>query len=841
MQPTKNSFRSLAPVLLIIILAVAAGLRLYNLNWDNGIFAHPDERSTVAFYAPTIRWPDDPSTILDPRASTLNPFWDVYNQARRSYTYGHFPLYTLVLTANFLHDLAPWATSSGLPPVLIEFLATSEAGHGYVQIGRALMALADLFTVYLVFLLGRRLYGVWAGVLAAALSTFTVLQIQLAHFFAVDPVSTTFTLLALYGAILLYERRSVGAAVLTGIGIALAVASKFSALPVAFAPVVAAYLTITHPPSKSFPDSDNPSDQDQPPAAAKSQLTTRMVGLVLLSLALAFVLFVVTSPFVLLDFENFKQAVLVEQGNMVRGIADMPFTRQYRNTLAYWYFIDQQLRWGMGWPLGLLALAGLAWVVVKAVRGKAQPGEWIILWWIILYFGTTGLFLAKFMRYMVPVVPLLTLFGAGLVAALWQYKQPTDETASQIAADSSGEHLNEPDTPQTDQPVNQPIPLREKLAKGATIGLTILALGGAMVWSLAFVRGVYGTEHSWVTFARWVYANVPDGSCIAYEHWDDRMPTDIPEPGGNAGAHRYFQPQLPLYDDDTPQKYELLRDTLLNCDYIVLASNRLWRTIPRLPERYPMSTRFYEALFSGKLGFEQVYTVETPPRLGPISFDDQSADESFTVYDHPKPILFQKTRQLSAAEWDAVLGNTWQGAIPGYVGRPTLLMRLAGADNTPASSPTFGQKTVEEGKSLLLDSPIEELPVVNDFRWNSLANSSTPLAILIWWLVVMLIGFIAWPITCLLFNKVPDRGYGLSKSLGLLLVSYFVWINSNLGWPGNRWITAIIAIILFFGFSIWITVKCKHQLVQYLVRQRRLIVITELVFTLIFLFFTCAS
>ena len=69
------------------------------------------------------------------------------------------------------------------------------------------MALADLFTVYLVFLLGRRLYGLWAGVLAAALSTFTVLQIQLAHFFAVDPVSTTFTLLALYGAILLYERR----------------------------------------------------------------------------------------------------------------------------------------------------------------------------------------------------------------------------------------------------------------------------------------------------------------------------------------------------------------------------------------------------------------------------------------------------------------------------------------------------------------------------------------------------------------------------------------------------------------------------------------------------------
>ena len=55
----KNQAKNyLIPILLIIILVVAAGLRFYNLNWDGGIFAHPDERSTVAYYAPTIKWPD---------------------------------------------------------------------------------------------------------------------------------------------------------------------------------------------------------------------------------------------------------------------------------------------------------------------------------------------------------------------------------------------------------------------------------------------------------------------------------------------------------------------------------------------------------------------------------------------------------------------------------------------------------------------------------------------------------------------------------------------------------------------------------------------------------------
>jgi len=839
MQSTSRPIRRLTPIILFFILVIAAGLRFYNLNWDNGIFAHPDERSTVAFYAPTIRWPDDLADILDPRASTLNPFWDVSHQNRRSYTYGHFPLYTLVLVAHFLRDLAPVAISIDLPPAVSQFLITSQSGHGYAQIGRALMALADLFTVYLVFLIGRRLYGVWAGLLAAALSAFTVLQIQLAHFFAVDPVSTTFTLLALYGAILLYERRSIGAALITGVGIALAVASKFSALPVAFAPVVAAYLTVTHPPPEKLRNDEELSDGKQSPAIQKSRLTNQMVGLVFLSLGLAFVIFALTSPFVLLDFENFKQAVLVEQGNMVRGIADFPFTRQYRNTLAYWYFIAQQVRWGMWWPLGLLAFAGLAWVIVKAVRGKAQPGEWIILWWIILYFGTTGLFLAKFMRYMVPVVPIFTLFGAGLVATLWRFREPSRESIDDqtVEPTSLRSQLSNqpPDHPPTELPSPPPRSPREKLAKGAAIALTSVALLGSAFWSFAFVNGVYGTDHTWMTFARWVYANVPDGACIAYEHWDDRMPTDIPEPGGNASAHRYFQPQLPMYDDDTQEKYQLLRGTLMGCDYIVLASNRLWRTIPRLPERYPMSSRYYDALFSGELGFEEIYAAETPPSLGPIVLDDQPADESFTVYDHPKPILFQKTRQLSEAEWDAVLGGSWVGAMPGYVGRPTLLMRLAGADDPPRFSPE--PQPAEQSKSLMLDRPTDQLPVVNDFRWNSLANNSTIAAVLIWWLVVILIGLIAWPVTFLLFNNLPDRGYGLSKSLGLLLVSYLVWISSSLGWPGNRWFTAVMAVVVCFGVSIWIIVKQRQQLVEFLRQHRRLILIAEGVFALIYLFF----
>src|SRR5512143_2417333 len=112
MQPTTDSqgggspplfYSSLSLIrtlLLALILLAGAALRMVNIAWDGGTMPHPDERSTVAFYAPSIRWPDDLSVALDPHRSTLNPFWDVAGQTRRSYTYGHFPLYALVLTAD---------------------------------------------------------------------------------------------------------------------------------------------------------------------------------------------------------------------------------------------------------------------------------------------------------------------------------------------------------------------------------------------------------------------------------------------------------------------------------------------------------------------------------------------------------------------------------------------------------------------------------------------------------------------------------------------------------------------------------------------------------------------
>ena len=797
--------------LLAFVLLVGAVLRLYDVEWDSRIMAHPDERSTVAFYAPTIRWPASLDEALDPHRSPLNPFWDVFGGHRRSYTYGHFPLYVLVLIGHLLHALAPGFAQLGAPSAFVDFLAEANTVSGFLVIGRGITALFDVGSVALVFLIARKLYGAWAGLLAAALSAFTVLQIQLAHFFAVDPISAMFVLLALYGAMLMAERDSGGPALLTGIAVGLAVASKFSALPVVAAPFVAT-LAVWLAPRGEGDD--------------RAARQVRAVFNLALTYVAAFVAFAVTSPYVFLDFNAFLLAVVHEQGAMVRGVADMPFTRQYRGTLPYIYFIEQQVRWGMGWLLGLVGFAGAGWTIVRALFRRVQVGEIILLSWFIPYFGFTGLFLAKFMRYMSPVVPLLTILGTGMLVSLYRWGASQTVYANDVALTSAPPSHN----------------LLRQVARILALGLILLTLAVTAFWTAAFVHGVYGGEHTWVQASRWIYANVPDGSVLGLEHWDDNLPFGLSEEGANIGAHRYRIVEFPMYEDDTQAKYELLKSRVREVDYIILASNRLYRTIPRLPQRYPMSTRYYQALFSGALGFEKVAEFTSYPRLGPFVFNDDSADESFTVYDHPKPLIFKKVRDLSDAEWQQLLGGSWESAIPGYVGPKPLLARLwSDSDGLlslfRASGSLSSSGREQPKKSLLLDQPVDTLPVVDDYRWNRWASNSTVGAVACWWAVIQLLGWLGWPLTFVVFRNLADRGYFLSKSLSLLLLAYLIWLPSSFRLAQNKLGYILVALTLVATLSAWLAYRFRGEMLRFWRESWRLVVFNEILILGAYLFF----
>jgi YYY domain-containing protein len=67
----------------------------------------------------------------------------------------------------------------------------------------------------------------------------------------------------------------------------------------------------------------------------------------------------------------------------------------------------------------------------------------------------------------------------------------------------------------------------------------------------------------------------------------------------------------------------------------------------------------------------------------------------------------------------------------------------------------------------------------------------------IWWAAAMLVGLIAFPLTFAFFHRLPDRGYAFTKVIGLLLLSYCLWIGATLGiFPNSRGSIILILILL---------------------------------------------
>jgi hypothetical protein len=181
--------------------------------------------------------------------------------------------------------------------------------------------------------------------------------------------------------------------------------------------------------------------------------------------------------------------------------------------------------------------------------------------------------------------------------------------------------------------------------RGAAV-LLLGVIGFCVVYALAFVR-LYSLEHPYRVASHWIFANVPAGSRIASPHWDDKVPVGIPgkDPGIYQMNGRDFE--LPIYERDTPQMIETIVRRVASADYLAFATPRAADSIPRIADEYPNTTALLRLLWAEKIGFRLVYTTKNRPSFLGFTFNDDLADESFSVYDHPKVVVFKNEERLS--------------------------------------------------------------------------------------------------------------------------------------------------------------------------------------------------
>ncbi len=792
---------------LAVVLLAALALRLYGLNWDDGFFwtPHPDERA-ILFKVSELSFPafGELSLLLDAEESPWNPRW---------FPYGSFPIYVLKVTS-IVSGYAP-----GLDP------------NDLRVAGRAVSALADVATVAMVYALGAMVWSRRVGILASALVAMAVIHVQLSHFFAVD------TLMALlcFGTVLFLVRVArtgkLSDSVLAGVLLGLGLATKIS-----LAPILAAYFVAHFMYAFGLSGADN-----SPSAASTDRIAESASNAVLGSLAIIGA-FLIAQPYALLDWGRFY-ADVIEQSEMARRIRDYPYTRQYVDTTPYIYHIRQLAVWGLGLPLGIVAWAGTLYAAVRGLRlwwavgylliGLCAPAGILIafnsfagiviasaiavgalvvtipirrpdtritallLSWVAPYFLITGAFDVKFMRYMIPITPFLLLFGARMLVDIW------DGTRGLLGR-------------------------KRSMVRGAIGSIGALAFAATIFYAVSYL-GIYNATHPATRAGEWILENVPRDSLILREHWDENVP----------GLRGYDFEELQIYNPDTHAKLAVMSDSLAAADYILIYSNRLYGTVPRLPDRYPVSREYYKLLFAGELGYRLESHFDTYPNLFGVGFVDDTfgrpdlpapsglaesdayhislnlgfADESFSVYDHPKALIFgNKDRLDSNTIYNRILESS--GGFP--------------AETVRAAAP------LETGDSRqLMLTPEQSQARQAGGAWADIINPDRRadwVSVAIWLAAVQGIALASFPLAFLVFRPLSDKGWLFSKGLGLLIVGLIAWLLASLELAAFTRTAVLIAVVALFAVNIALLFLKLEEMRDFFKERWKTVLIAELVF-----------
>jgi YYY domain-containing protein len=277
--------------------------------------------------------------------------------------------------------------------------------------------------------------------------------------------------------------------------------------------------------------------------------------------------------------------------------------------------------------------------------------------------------------------------------------------------------------------------------------LYFVIVAWAIVISL-FTLSIYRSEHVYVTASRWIYENLPQGSILLGVEWDDRLPISLPEylNNGDPFPDRNDTTSLGLYDSDSEEKVRKLAEKFSRGDFLVLPTQRLQGSVPRLPEEFPQTTNFFRLLFSDNLGYKLIATFKERPRFFSFEVFTDLADESLTVYDHPKVTIFQNFEHLSADE---------------------IMRRIYHAEE-------FG--VLPDLNAIMSAEKVVNEPLFSYFHPGS---STIVFQLISWILLIETFTFIGNILAFIFSRSFVIRGIGLGRTLG---IAYFTIISFLLAW-----------------------------------------------------------
>ena len=316
--------------------------------------------------------------------------------------------------------------------------------------------------------------------------------------------------------------------------------------------------------------------------------------------------FTILCPYWLIDLFSsewnlFFDALFYESSHYQKGHFGL-FASGEINWLNRFTYLWTLLRWGMGAPLAVLAIAGTSLAIIQR-----KDGDKILLAFVIPYLLFIGSHKLKFVRHLLLIYPALILFAAACIGRV-------STTLSQW---NWG-------------------PRNSILKQWATPTLSVLILGGVGVYSLIYTAAfasVMRSAPTTVEAAEWIKSNIPPDKAVEHE----------PE--------ILFDWLLPRLDRaEAEERAEWALVLMPNAE--VFLNYAAKPTHYSAIDWYPLESvdtetavKFYERVFGQSSRYTLAQCFQRQPRFLGIPISDQDAPFPMRALTHPEIRVYRLREQ----------------------------------------------------------------------------------------------------------------------------------------------------------------------------------------------------
>lgn len=317
----------------------------------------------------------------------------------------------------------------------------------------------------------------------------------------------------------------------------------------------------------------------------------------LISTILFFTLFVsllsvVFSPFNVTKISDFKSSMNYETSVAI-GTNKVFYTRQFENSLPYVFQFQKVFPYANGIFVFVLSFLGFFFFL------KDKKEKEIILFFIpsLIYLIYVGQLFVKWSRFMSP------LFFIGPFFCLFIFK------------------------------------------KIKNIFITFFLILILITPGIYFFQKYFYLDNR-ITASNWIKSNIPSDSFILSQSGDV---VNLPLSSNNINVENFDFYQL---DYNQLQLINLAKNLQLS-DYILIPSRRVFKN--QNNDNYPSSKKYFQNLFSNKLGFNQIKIFSLNKSL---FLNDENAEETWSVFDNPTIRIYQKdNNNLTQNDYQKILTN----------------------------------------------------------------------------------------------------------------------------------------------------------------------------------------